>query len=198
MARGLAVDPAERFASADDYLAAVKAFLEGERDPDAVAAAARPARLTGQLAAPDPSMATTVFHGAPPPDALLAAAPPVPASVPLSPVAIEAGGGRVWRIAAIAGVVLGALVLIAMVLDRIGDRTSDSTGDAKRVATDAPAAAVPDPLAGLIEAWRADGLEPGRFAVHRRRPLRRRRLPARRRQRDRRGRVPPRDRGRRR
>ncbi len=155
VARGLAVDPAERFASADDYLAAVVAFLGGERDP--VAVAARPDPPPGQLAAPDPSMATTVFHGAPPPDALLAEVAPPPAP---APPRVEAGRGGARRAAAIAAGVLAVLVLIAMLLERRGDDGDDR--DEGAVVTDASAA--PDPMAGLIDAWRADGLEPGRFA----------------------------------
>jgi hypothetical protein len=150
VARGLAVDPARRFASADEYLAAVKAFLDGALDPAALAA--RPDPAPGQLAAPGPAQATTVFHGAPPPDALLAAAP---APEAVAPVAVEAAGGGARRGFAIAGGVLAVLVLVAMLLER---RDEDGA------ATSAPTGSARDPMAGLIEAWRADGLEPGRFA----------------------------------
>jgi serine/threonine-protein kinase len=151
VARGLAVDPARRFASADEYLVAVKAFLDGALD--AAALAARPDPAPGQLAAPDPAQATTVFHGAPPPDALLAAAP---APEAVTPVAVEAAGGGARRAFAIAGGVLAVLVLVAMLLERRGE-------DGGAV-TSAPTGSARDPMAGLIEAWRDDGLEPGRFA----------------------------------
>lgn len=86
LARGLAINAAERFATAEEYLAAVGALIEGRLDP---AMLGRPETLApGRLAAPDPSKATTVFHGAPQPLAGAAGvAPPVaaPPSASLPP-----------------------------------------------------------------------------------------------------------------
>ena len=80
LARGLAVNAAERFATAEEYLAAVAALIEGRLDP---AMLGRPETLApGKLAAPDPSKATTVFHGAPQPLPGAAAAPPPPIAGP--------------------------------------------------------------------------------------------------------------------
>ena len=60
LVRGLGKDPGHRFASAEEYLAAVEARLEGRFDPVTMG---KP--QAGRLAAPDPNKATTVFHGAP-------------------------------------------------------------------------------------------------------------------------------------
>jgi serine/threonine protein kinase len=59
--RGLGKQPAERFATADEYLKAVAALREGTLDKDSV----RRGPGEGALAAPDANKATTVFHGAP-------------------------------------------------------------------------------------------------------------------------------------
>ena len=59
--RGLGKQPAERFATADEYLKAVTALREGKLDIESMR---RPVD-EGWLAAPDANKATTVFHGAP-------------------------------------------------------------------------------------------------------------------------------------
>ena len=136
MARGLAVRPEDRFAGAAEYLRSVDACREGKLDPAEVG---KPAAPTGKLAEPDPSKATTVFHGAPAPDAP-AAASETPAAEPASAGASR----RRWRFAFIGA---GAAV-VAVVVGAVGARGCRSGVD---------------PTEGLAEAWQAEGLVPGDF-----------------------------------
>jgi eukaryotic-like serine/threonine-protein kinase len=138
-ARGLAKKPAERFVDADEYLRAVDAYRDGTFDPDTLG---KPTPLeAGKLASPDPSKATTVFHGAPIPT------PPPAAAV--DPAAAPSPRRRVWLYAGVAG----AAVLIAAVILVMRGFTSE------------PPAPTGDPTVGLADAWRAAGLAPGEFAA---------------------------------
>jgi len=78
--RGLGKQPSERFATADEYLAAVQALRDGTLDKESVR---RPADA-GALAAPDANKATTVFHGAP--QAVQQAARQLVTSAPKAPL----------------------------------------------------------------------------------------------------------------
>ena len=78
--RGLGKQPAERFATADEYLKAVTALREGKLDIESMR---RPVD-EGWLAAPDANKATTVFHGAP--QAVQQAARQMVTSTPKAPL----------------------------------------------------------------------------------------------------------------
>ncbi len=79
--RGLGKQPAERFATADEYLKAVAALREGKLDKASVRRAAGEA---AGLAAPDANKETTVFHGAP--QAVQQAARQLVTSAPKAPL----------------------------------------------------------------------------------------------------------------
>jgi serine/threonine-protein kinase len=137
VARGLARSPAARFADAAEYLAAIEAHREGRLDPAQVAAPR--ARPPGALAEPDPHKATTVFHGA-----------PAPAPPPAAPAEAAAAGQAATRRrnVVVGAVTLAALVAAVIVIARVRSGRPAIQGD---------------PMAGLVDAWRAAGLEPGPF-----------------------------------
>ncbi|HTE52698.1 MAG TPA: serine/threonine-protein kinase [Kofleriaceae bacterium] len=168
VARGLARAPADRFADAGEYLRAVEALREGRLD---AAAVGRPeSRPAGKLAEPDPSKATTVFHGAPrsagaaPASAAsapagaassAAAAPSSPAAPPAAvraPVSTAAAArSRAIKLAILVGSAVVLVLAIGISIRVLSQR--GGTGDPGD-----------DPMAGALKAWRAAGLEPGEFA----------------------------------
>ena len=158
--RGLAKKPADRFATAAEYLTAVERRLDGKLDPDSLGKpAATPA---GKLAEPDPSKATTVFHGAPP------TAAPSPAAVGSSAAALEppaletsaagtspdAAGPRRTRLALIAAAAVAAILIAIAIFSAGDDRPGGKTASRGEIT---------DPMDGLIEAWQSAGLEPTDF-----------------------------------
>jgi hypothetical protein len=163
IARGLARNPADRFASAAEYLTAVEAHLEGTLDADSLGKP--PPTPAGKLAQPDPSKATTVFHGAPAPAAPSSASvgssaaavePPAIEPPPATGTAPDAGGprGRRLRLAVVAGAAAVAVILAVAIFTRGGDEPPRGTTFRGEIT---------DPMQGLVEAWQAAGLKPGEF-----------------------------------
>jgi uncharacterized membrane protein YgcG len=193
VARGLAKNPAERFASAGEYLTAVEALREGRLDPAMVGKTAAPA---GVLAEPDPNKATTVFHGVPAPDAPRATGAQRAAESSGDPREGGAGGEtgssgsgdgsgagdggddggdgapgdganssgaasgsgtgprRKWRFAAIGGGAAALILVAALSVWGFGSSRRDDGSEP-----------IGDPMAGLVDAWRAEQLDPGEFSA---------------------------------